>query len=179
MKVLGKRISILKKEDLLSIVILPGLEKKQLAALFFWLFAWTVCGVIVLANYFQTNNKDVRLFIIVYMAFWAYFEFNMVRSFMWKRAGKEKLWVQQGILYYQRELNRKGKIMEFNTSLVSPVEIVELRPTRLADTISQSFWIKGGERLQFTVQGRTYLFGMQITDNEASTLRLEINKVLH
>ncbi len=179
MKVLGNRISILKKDDLLSIVILPGLDKKRLVALFVWLFAWTVCGFIVLANYFQTTNKDVRLFIIVYMAFWAYFEFNMIRAFMWKRSGKEKLWIQQGILYYQRELNRKGKILEFNASLVSDVEIIDLRPTRLADTISQSFWVKGGERLEFKVQGKTYLFGMQITDTEANTLRTEINKVLH
>lgn len=178
MKVVGKRISILKKDDLLSIVILPGLDKKRLIALFLWLFAWTVCGLIVFANYFQTTNKDVRLFIIVYMAFWAYFEFNMIRAFMWKRSGKEKLWIQQGILYYQRELNRRGKILEFNTSLVSKFEVVDLRPTRLADTISQSFWIKGGERLEFKVQGKTYLFGMQITDAEANTLRSEINKVL-
>ena len=50
MKVLGDRISILKKEDLLSIVILPTVDKKKLGILFLWLFAWTVCGVIVL-NY--------------------------------------------------------------------------------------------------------------------------------
>ena len=50
MKVLGDRISILKKEDLLSIVILPTVDKKQLGILFLWIFAWTVCGVIVFIN---------------------------------------------------------------------------------------------------------------------------------
>lgn len=178
MKVIGKRISILKKPNLLSIVILPGLEKSKLFALFFWLFAWTVCGVLVFANYFLTDNKDTRLFIIVYLAFWAYFEVNMARSFMWKRSGKEKIWIEDGVLYYRRELNKRGKIHEFNIDLVNKVELIELRPTRLMDTVSQSFWVKGGERLQFSAQGKLYQFGMQLSDQEALSLRQELNQLI-
>lgn len=48
MKVLGKRVSILKKDDLLSIVILPTTDKRKLGLLFLWLMAWTVCGIIVI-----------------------------------------------------------------------------------------------------------------------------------
>lgn len=178
MKVLGERISILKKENLLSIVILPGLDKKRLYAIFAWLFAWTVCGVIVFINYFQTDNRDIKLFIIVYLSFWFYFEYNIIRSFIWKRSGKEKLWIQDGILHYQREINKRGKIREFSLNLVNPVEVLELRPTRFSDTVMQSFWVRGGERLQFSCQGKTVLFGMQISDAEAYQLRTEINQYI-
>jgi len=175
MKVVGERISILKNDQLLSIVILPGLDKKRLFAIFLWLMAWTVCGIIVFINYFKTTDQNIKLFIIVYLSFWFYFEFNIVRSFIWKRSGKEKIWIQDGILYYQRELNKKGKINEFNIGLVSPVEIIELSPTRFSDTIMQSFWIKGGERLEFVSQGKHILFGMQLSNEEARIIKKELN----
>src|SRR5687768_9924672 len=147
MRVIGERISIVKKDNLLSIVILAAADKKKLMILFLWLLAWSICGVIVLVNYFQIKDPDQRLFIIGYLSFWAYFEFNIVRTFMWKKSGKEKVWIQNGTLYYQRQLNGKGKIREYHLDLISPIQLLEIKPTRFADTINQSFWIKGGERL--------------------------------
>ena len=40
--------------------------------------------------------------------------------------------------------------------------MVELNHKSLADTINQSFWVKGGERLEFFSQSKTIRFGMQI-----------------
>src|SRR5437870_4516688 len=130
MKVIGDRISILKKENLLSIVILPRIDKTKLFVLFLWLMAWTCCGIIVFVNYFRQNNQDIKTFILVYMSFWAYFEFNIIRAFVWKRSGKEKLWIQDGILFYQREVNKKGKIHEFNLAVVKKLELIPLKATR-------------------------------------------------
>jgi len=175
MKVIGDRISILKKENLLSIVILPGTDRKRLVAMFIWLLSWTVCGVIVFASYFRVTEKDLKLFLIVYLSFWVYFEFSIIRSFIWKRSGKEKLWIQDGILHYQREVSGRGKIQEFNLDLVSKLRLVELKQTRLADTISQSFWVKGGERIEFESQSRTIRLGMQLTDEEAIAVIKETN----
>lgn len=178
MKVISDRISVLKNEKVLSIVILPTTDKTKLRLLFFWLFAWTVCGLIVFANYFKTTNPDEKLFILIYLSFWLYFEFNIVRTFIWKRSGKEKLWIQNGILHYQREVNKKGKIQEFNLDLVSPLQLIELKPTRLADTINQSFWIKGGERLEFYSQSKNIRLGMQLTDEEAKSILKEVNTLI-
>jgi hypothetical protein len=178
MKIISERISIVKKENVLSVVILPTTDKKKLALLFLWLLAWTVCGMIVLANYFKIHNNDARLYLIIYLSFWAYFEFNIARAFIWKKFGREKLWVQDGILHYQREINRKGKILEFNLDLLTPLRLIELKRTRLADTINQSFWVKGGERIEFDSQARNVRFGMQISDEEAGTIIREVNSFI-
>jgi len=162
----------------LSIVILPGLDNKRLFAMFLWMLAWTVCGIVVFINYFTITDKDLKLFILVYLSFWAYFEIAIVRSFMWKRWGREKIWIQDGILHYQKELNKRGKINTYELSLISNVELVELKPTRFTDTISQSFWVKGGERLEFQSQGKNIRFGMQLSDNEAKSIRKEINQLI-
>lgn len=176
MKVIGKRISILVKpeESLLSIVILPDKDKLKLTLLFLWLLAWSVCGAIVMANYFTVKDASSKLFIIIYLSFWAYFEFNILRTFIWKRSGKEKIWIRNGLLHYQREVSKRSKIKEFNLSLVDKFRILELSKTRLADTINQSFWVRGGERLEFSSQGRVYPFAMQVTDEEARVLFNEI-----
>ena len=176
MKVISDRVSILKKENLISIVILPTTDKTKLRVLFLWLLAWTVCGLIVFANYFKVTDQNAKLFIMVYLSFWFYFEFNIVRTFIWKRSGKEKLWIQEGIVYYQRELNKKGKIHEFSLSLISPLQIIELKPTRFSDIVNQSFWVKGGERLEFYAQSQNVRLGMQISDDEAKNIMKEINQ---
>ena len=67
MKVLSERISILKKEELLSIVILPGLDKKRLAAILVWLIAWSLCGIVMFIGYFETKQTDSKLFILIYL----------------------------------------------------------------------------------------------------------------
>ena len=178
MRVISERISILKKPGILSIVILPTTDKRKLGLMFLWLFAWSVCGVIVFVNYFRLEDRDAKLFIIVYLAFWSYFEFNIIRAFIWKRFGKEKLWIQNGRLHYQREVSGKGKVREFNLDLVGKVTTIPFRAQNLADNFYQSFWVKGGERLEFIVQGRPYRFGMQISDEESKTLCNEVNSEL-
>lgn len=178
MKVIGERISILKKDNLLSIVILPTTDKKKLTIMFLWLFAWTVCGVIVLVNYFKMVDKDTKLFMLVYLSFWGYFEFKIARTFIWKKNGKEKFWIQNGVIHYQRELNKKGKIKEYNIELVDDFKIIDVSNTSWADNINQSFWIKGGERLEFISQGKAIRFGMQISDEEARTIFNEIDKFI-
>ncbi len=175
MKVIGERISILKKDKLLSIVILPTTDKKKLGLMFLWLMAWTVCGLIVLANYFKVTEQNAKVFIIIYLSFWAYFEFNIMRTFIWKKFGKEKLWVLDGVLNYQREINKRGKVQSFNLELITKLELIELRRTSLADTINQSFWVKGGERLQFQAQAKTIRLGMQINEEEARKIMKEVN----
>jgi len=178
MKVLGDRISILKKDNLLSIVILPTTDKKKLVIMFLWLFAYTVCGVIVLVSYFKMVDKDTKLFMLVFLSFWGYFEFKVARAFIWKKNGKEKLWIQNGIIHYQRELNKKGKIKEYNIELIDDFKIIEVSTANFSDNINQSFWIKGGERLEFISQGKAIRFGMQISDEEAKSIFNEIDKFI-
>jgi hypothetical protein len=176
MKVIGERISILKKDDLLSVVILPKADKKKLALMFFWLLAWSVCGLIVFVNYFQVSSKDAKLFIIVYMSFWAYFEFKIARAFMWRKYGKEKLWISDGTVHYQQEIARRGKVQQFDYSLIQDLKMIEKNEYSFADFINSSFWIKGGERIAFTCQHKTIRFGMQLEDKEAKAIIHEIEQ---
>jgi len=178
MKVIGDRISILKKEKLLSIVILPTTDKKKLAIMFLWIMAWSVCGVIIIMNYFNLRDQNQKLFILVFLSFWTYYEYKIIRAFTWKKWGKEKLWIQNEILHYQREINGKGKVKEYNKELINELKLVEVDEANFSHQINQSFWIKGGERLEFNYQSKVVRFGMQIKDDEARTILKEIKTFL-
>jgi len=175
MKILGERISILKKPNVLSIIILATNDRKKLVLMFLWLLAWSVCGVIVLVNYFQISNEKSKLFLIIYLSFWAYFEVSIIRAFIWRKYGKEKIWIKDGVLHYQKEINGKGKIREYTLELIRDFKILDVRPSNLVDSLNQSFWVRGGERLEFQYQSKTLRFAMQVQDEQARTLFRELN----
>ena len=174
MKIIGDRISMIKKEDLLSIVILPTVDKKKLGLMGLWLMAWTVCGVIIFMSYFKMQDQNSKLFIIIFLSFWAYYEFKILRTYSWKKWGKEKLWIQKGILHYQREVRNKGKIGEYNIELINDIKLVEVSESNFSHFMGQSFWIKGGERIEMTYQAKTIGLGMQLKTEEAKVLLKEI-----
>lgn len=55
------------------------------------------------------KNQNKRLFIMGLLAFWAYFEYKVGRTFIFRKYGKEKLWIKNGKMFYQREINKKEK----------------------------------------------------------------------
>jgi hypothetical protein len=178
MKVIGERVSVLKKEDLLSIVILPKRDTRKLWLMFLWLMAWTVCGIIVFANYFKVVDQNSKLFIIIYLAFWAYFEYKIARAFIWRRSGKEKLWISGGKVHYKQEINGRGKVQEFDYSLIQDLQLIESEETSFSKVINSSFWIKGDERIQFTCQHKVVRFAMQLSDKEAKAIIHEITNFI-
>lgn len=175
---IGKRASLSVKDKVFSLVIVPTHEKAKTGLLFLWLFAWTISGIIVISSYPQIQEQNAKLMLIVWIAFWAYFEFKIIRVFMWKRFGKEKLWIKNGTMHYQQDINGRGKVKEFDTNLISDLRVITVEKTSFADSFNQSFWVKGGERIEFTSQGKVVRLGMQLPDEDANRIVTELKKFL-
>ncbi len=178
LQVINQRSSVLIKDNVFSLVILPTENKRKTNLLFLWLMAWTVSGIIVVMNYFKLSQENAKLFIIIWLAFWAYFEFKIIRVFMWKRFGKEKLWIKNGSVFYQQETSGRGKINEYDLNLVSDFSLIEIEKDNFADAFAQTFWVKGGERIQFTSQSQLIKFGMQLSDEESKKIVASITKFM-
>jgi hypothetical protein len=175
---IGKRASLSIKENVFSLVIIPTHQKKKTGLLFLWLFAWTISGIIILSSYPQLRDDRAKLMLIVWLAFWAYFEFKIIRVFMWKRFGKEKLWIKSGMVHYQQDINGRGKVKQYDANLLTDFIVINVEKTNFADSFSQSFWVKGGERLEFLCQGKKVKFGMQLPDEDAVKIMAELKKFL-
>jgi hypothetical protein len=177
-KAIGLRSSILIKNNVFSLVILPTVHKQKTLLLILWFFAWTTGGIIVMLNYPSLTEERAKLFVIIWLGFWAYFEYKIFRVCLWKQFGKEKLWIKNGIVFYQQSVNGKGKINEYDLNLITNIELIEVDEKNFGDFFSKSFWVKGGERICFTCQTKLVKLGMQLSHEESIEIIAEIKKYL-
>ncbi len=177
-KTIGNRISILSENNVFSIVVLPFDKKWKVIMMFFWLLAWSVSGVLVFANYFTVTDKDAKLMLMVWLAFWAYFEFKIGKAYMFRRFGKEKLWIKGETLFYQREIKGRGKISEFNKELINEMKLIETKDTNFFQFFNNSFWVIGGETISFSYASKVIRLGVQLEPQDAKKLLEQIRKQL-
>jgi hypothetical protein len=170
MQKIGDRISILEKNNVFSVVIYGQYERWKTIAMLLWLFAWSVCGIIFLTYFFFLQDKQAKIYFIVLLSFWAYFEYRIAKALMWRRSGKEKLWIKDGVLHYQREVGGRGKTNTYQLETIQDLRMEEIKPTSWIENINDSFWVISGERLVFNHYGKAIRFALQLQENEAKQL---------
>jgi hypothetical protein len=176
MEYIGKRISIKKAEKEISIVIISFSEKMKNILLFSWLFIWTVSGFVVLSQYFTINDKDAKVMLMVWLAFWAYFEYKSFKALIWRKYGVEKIKLRENKLFYKREISGKGKIHVYEYDFIKDFRVVDFKENSFADNMNNAYWAIGGERLAFDYYGKEIKFGLQLSEDETNALYKLIKK---
>jgi hypothetical protein len=169
MEYIGKRISWKRKENELSIVILSTADKVKKILLFVWFFLWTVSGVIVLTQYFRIPDQNTKVAIIVWLGFWAYFEYRIFRAYLWRSGGMEKIRLRDNKLFYKRDTSGRGKIHVFEYDFIKDLRLLETG-TGFMDSLNSSYWVIGGERIAFDYYGKEIKLGLQLEDADAQAL---------
>jgi hypothetical protein len=175
---IGKRISVYREEDVASFVIMPTDSNWKLYLLFGWLFLWTVSGFIVAANYFTMTNANLKLVIIMWLGFWAYFEFKIGKAFLFRKFGKEKIWVKGDKLFYWRDIVGRGKKLQFEKDLVKDMAVIEKDKKDFFASMNESFWVIGGESIMFDYGSKTYRIGIQLPADEARELVRQVKHAI-
>ena len=178
-EVIGKRISALKADGVSSFVIIPTDTNWKLHLLFAWLFLWTISGVIVLVNYFTLSNANIKIIVLIWLGFWAYFEFRTGKAFLFKKFGKEKIWIKNGKFNYWRDVAGRGKKLEFDSELLKDLQLVEKNKRDFFQFMNESFWVMGGESISFIYGAKTYRIGVQLPEEDAKELLKQIKYALH
>ena len=62
--------------------------------------------------------------------------------------------------------------------MINDLKLIEVSKENFSDFLGQSFWVKGGERIELGHQSKTIRFGMQLTDSEAKVLLGEIQSFI-
>lgn len=177
-EVIGQRISTLKTDEVSSFVIIPTATNWKLYVLFAWLFLWTVSGVIIMANYATLTNANQKIMWLIWLGFWAYFEFKIGRTFIFKKFGKEKIWIKNGKLNYWRDMAGRGKKLEFDAELLKDLQVVEKNKRDFFQFMDESFWVMGSESISFGYGAKTYRMGIQLNEEDARELLKQIKYAL-
>ena len=170
MEYIGNRISVIKNEKELSVVVLSYKDSTKQWLLTCWLLGWTACGMIFLSQFFGMQNENTKIGILVMLAFWAYFEFMGIKAFMWRKFGKEKIKIKEGKLFVKRDIRGHGKKESFGIEFIKDIRLCEQNEKNFWWFMSRSYWTLAGETIAFDYYGREKRMAMELDLKEAKEL---------
>lgn len=175
MEYIGDRISIKRTENETSIVILSTADKTKKRLLIAWFALWSICGIIVLTQYFTIIDEQTKAAILVWLGFWAYFEYKTFKAVMWRSFGFEKIRLHERKLFYKKDVRGKGKINVYEFDFIKDLRIVETKENSFFENLNNSYWVIAGEKLTFDYYGKEIKFGIQLNEADAKALQKLIN----
>jgi hypothetical protein len=170
METIGKRISYVRKEKELSIVISAYSEKAKNSAMLIWFIAWTLSGLAVAVYFFRIHENQTKAMMAVWMGFWFYFEFKVWKAYTWRKYGKEIIKIEKSHFFYKRDNRSAGKVADYSTEFIQDLAKYEGRQSDMVSNFMNSYWVIAGETLAFNYLGKEILFGMQLDEKESAAL---------
>jgi len=170
-------LSIQETDDQLSIIIEGRLPRQKEALLLAWLVLWIGLGGYVMYELATgTYERELRLALKVYLALWAYFLFKIGRAFLWSRAGQERIILTEGQLSLKKSIYGYGKSEAYAVENIKDMKVSEMSKQSFQYQIESSFWVIGGERIDFEHINRRYRFGRKIDDKHAKSIVQKMRK---
>ncbi len=163
----GKKIKFNRSPKSLEISIDHSIKKKELNVLALWLALWTISGIIIAVNLFMPYPKETRLAMVVFLAFWAYFEATVYNAYSWKKKGLETLTVKEGTIEI-KSVGRKDTV--FSIPVESIQELILAPDNKFRDSMTSSFWNIGEPAVFIKTKERSIGFGRQLSREEATKI---------
>lgn len=173
------RIGIKKGEEELTVYIKSSskTDQKKLRYLKMWAIAWTIIGLIVISQLFFPYSREEKLYFVVYLAFWAYFEYRVLYAYYFRQYGIETIYVNNGKIFLRRDiLNKKGKPKYFTLHRKNPFFLTEDAGTGFFQQMGNSFWSIRGGKIAFGEKPKEYRFGLQLPEADANRLVKLLNE---
>lgn len=163
------RISLTESRDQLELIISGRIPSNQFTMLTAWLIAWTLSGLFVMSQMFSVGG-DQLMYMAIWLAFWAYFEYRIGSVWLWRKFGREVLRIQGDKVELRFEVAYGGRAYEFRKNEVSGLKNLEAEKGTFVRQFYSSFWTMGGESLGFSAQKRLHTFGRQLPEHDVKVL---------
>ena len=190
MKWLSDRISYHRHDEYTTILISSKVEKWKESLLFGWMMLWLIIGIAIIyvlisGDYVKMDSaKEVkdqaRLFLLLFLVFWAYFAYRIVKVYLWRKKGVEYIKLDKDSFLIKRAFGKMGKAHTYKYNEMRELELIDQPVRSFANVMGSSFWDISNERIKFDFHGKMIAFGIQIEDAEAKKLcnfiQLEVKK---
>ncbi len=163
-KLLSEKVSYSKSADSLQILILGRIERWKESVLIGWLLAWVFCGGVVINEYLKSTDRDLKMIFVIFLIFWAYYLWRVLRVFIYRRGGNELIKIEDGVLKLKKSFFTYGKTRTFNLNQITDFKRIDLNKTSIVFNYENGWWVLGGEKLGFTYHGTFVKLAMQIKD---------------
>lgn len=171
MEYLSDRVSVDRQADRTSVVISARVGKAQERLLLAWVVAWALCGAYMIHVLLGIpKGEPLRQFILVFLAFWAYYLIKIGKAALWRMKGFELWRIKNGTLTIKDSLFGYGKATDHFVDNIQKLGLINEDAASWKWQWNQSIWVIGGERLGFEYLGRKVVFGKGLTEEEARKL---------
>jgi hypothetical protein len=179
MKFISERIGFEQSEEGLTVRIKaskPG-DIQKLNIMKVWIVAWSASGLLIGSALFLDYPSDLKIYLAVFLAFWAYFLVKITRAYYFRKYGIETLYLNGDQCMLRRDLHGKpGKAYFFRIKEKNAFRW--LNKQQKGSWFYDSFWVDSGGNCGFGKPGAEYRFGLQLEETEGKALVKMLNKEL-
>ena len=164
-----KRVEI-NKNGTLEVVIHAYQDHAKTNLLMVWVILWTLAGVGIISQFFVDQVEGFTTYLIVWLGFWAYFEYKVIYAFRWRKLGLERIRLDEGILQISREIAGRSLPARYEVDWIKNFRLKTVNEKNITYALSKGYWNPGDERILFDYKGKEILFGMELAENESKKL---------
>ncbi|MCX7743838.1 MAG: hypothetical protein N2167_04650 [Flavobacteriales bacterium] len=183
MEHLSDRIAFKRTDDDLTVYIraTSPKDKKKIRLLQIWLLLWFTAGIIIISQlFFPGYSSDEKLFMVIYLFFWAYFAYRIAYAYYFRKYGTEVIYINNNKFMIRRDIHGKaGKPHHFVAKGKNPFRKVDEKPGSINAAFYNSFWVVTGGCIAFGEKKDEYRFGLQLSDEETDKLIRLLNKTIN
>lgn len=160
---ISPRISVVKTDAELSIVISSVADRSSTRLMGFWLLLWLVCGVIALVYLVFAEDSEFQTMLLIWLGFWVYFAYAVGKAWLWRRFGNEIIKVQNGRLLIKRDVRGRGFV---NTYPVNDIQKIRPNSTKAPGWVQKlggNYLNTEGESIAFDTSDKEIQLGYQLS----------------
>lgn len=182
---IGDRISAVDHEDqTTTIIIMPKRVMWKEALLTLWLAGFSFVGItliyILATGVQQLNSRpdmtaedydNQIIYLIVFLGFWAYFQFRTTRAWLWYRFGRELIKIDETSLSIKRSILGYGKAKRYFFENIKKFSLIKEDKFNFGNFFENSFWAMGTDILSFDYFNKVITFARRVDLKEARSLQ--------
>lgn len=174
---IGSRISYAWHAESLTVIIDQKIPSTQRMMLEGWFLAWIGVGLATALEMSRTADGE-RPFFLIFFAFWTFFAFRVAKVVLWRRIGREMIRITAEGMTVKNAFGDWGRARFFIKENIQRMEVVRRSPHHFFQNLDQSFWILGGDSLQFSYLRGRFVLGKQLDEVDAARLAKLIDQGL-
>ena len=188
-KWIGDRISTEDHEKKTTIVILPKRVKWKEILLILWVIGFSFAGFYMIyllffggmdqlavgENFDEEIRRQQQIYLAIFIAFWAYFEYLTVKAVLWYLYGKELLMIDTEALSVKKSIFGYGRAHRYFFENIKKMRFEKADQTSLNNFLTNAYWSLGTENIRFEYHGKEKSFGRRVEQKEGKLLLRFIN----
>ncbi len=170
MEFLSKRISVVRSENEVSVVVMAMEKPSQSNTQLFWFILWTICGSVMIYYFFQQEAGKTKTMYLVWIGFWLYFAYLIGRAWMWRRFGRELIQIKNGKFLYKRDTAGRGFVHVYAAERVKNFRVAEDNSPKWLKSMGGNTWNTDCNSVAYDFEDKELQMGYQLDAAEKKAL---------